>query len=310
MEEMLARWRSRNREDEIIVNMGRIGVPDYSGRAFREGIANALIHRDYTRLGAVHVQWHQDRIEISNPGGFPQGVRLDNLLVTPPQPRNSLLADAFKRAGMVERTARGIDMLFYEQLRNGRPAPSYERSTEATVTLVLPGGQADVDFVRLLVEESQAGRPLSLDDLLVLRRLRQEQRLTVSMATRYLQKPEDEARAVLQRLVDADLVAVRGGRRGQMYHFSNTTVRRLGVNTAPLRPERHETAEWEQQVLDLVARRGRITRREAAAVCHISDLQARDLLSRLVRQGKLARRGEKRGAFYVLMSKDIDTSIP
>jgi ATP-dependent DNA helicase RecG len=44
-------------------------------------------------------------------------VRLDNLLVTAPRPRNPLLADAFKRAGVVERTARGIDTIFYEQLR-------------------------------------------------------------------------------------------------------------------------------------------------------------------------------------------------
>ena len=66
--------------------MTRIGVPDYSERAFREGIANALIHRDYTRLGTTYVQWREDRIEISSPGGFPLGVRLDNLLVTEPRP--------------------------------------------------------------------------------------------------------------------------------------------------------------------------------------------------------------------------------
>ena len=105
------------------VNIFRIGIPDYSEQALREGLANALIHRDYSRLGAVHVQWQEDRIEISNPGGFPEGVRLDNLLVTPPRPRNPSLVDAFKRAGIVERTARGIDTIFFEQLRNGRPAP-------------------------------------------------------------------------------------------------------------------------------------------------------------------------------------------
>ena len=106
-------------------------------RCTAANVANALIHRDYTRLGAVHVQWHDDSIQISNPGGFPEGVRLDNLLVTPPRPRNPLLADVFKRAGIVERTARGIDTIFYEQLRSGRPAPSYERSTETSVVLVL-----------------------------------------------------------------------------------------------------------------------------------------------------------------------------
>jgi ATP-dependent DNA helicase RecG len=105
IDEILARFRARNREEELIVGLLRIGVPDYPERAFREAVANALIHRDYTRLGAVHIQWHDDRVEISNPGGFPEGVRLDNLLVTPPRPRNPLLADAFKRAGLVE--ARG-----------------------------------------------------------------------------------------------------------------------------------------------------------------------------------------------------------
>jgi ATP-dependent DNA helicase RecG len=141
MEELITRFRARNSAEELMVNIFRIGIPDYSEQAFREGLANALIHRDYSRLGAVYVQWHEDRIEISNPGGFPEGVRLDNLLVTPPRPRNPSLADAFKRAGIVERTARGIDTIFFEQLRNGRPATSYERSTETDVILVLPGGR-------------------------------------------------------------------------------------------------------------------------------------------------------------------------
>ena len=135
MDELLGRFRARNREEEIAVGLLRVGIPDYPERAFREAVANALIHRDYTRLGAVHVQWHPGSLQVSNPGGFPEGVTLDNLLVTPPRPRNPLLADAFKRAGLVERTARGIDTIFFEQLRNGRPAPSYHRSTTTDVVL-------------------------------------------------------------------------------------------------------------------------------------------------------------------------------
>ena len=142
MDELLTRFRARNKEKEVPVGMLRIGVPDYSEAAFREGVANALIHRDYTRLGAAHVQWYPDQIRISNPGGFPEGVRLDNILVTPPRPRNPLLADAFKRAGLVERTARGVDTIFFEQLRNGRPAPSYANSSQTEVVLVIPGGEA------------------------------------------------------------------------------------------------------------------------------------------------------------------------
>lgn len=174
MEEIEARIRARNREEELMVGLLRVGVPDYPERALREALANALIHRDYQRLGAVHFQWHLDRIEISSPGGFPEGVRLDNLLVTAPRPRNPLLADAFKRAGIVERTARGIDTIFFEQLRNGRPAPSYARSDTTGVVVVIPGGEANLDFVRLLVTEAQQERDLSLDELLVLNALWQE----------------------------------------------------------------------------------------------------------------------------------------
>ena len=131
--------------------------------------AHGLVHRDYSLMGAVHVQWLTDHVEISSPGGFPEGVRLDNLLVTPPRPRNPLLADAFKRAGIVERTGRGIDTIFFEQLRNGRPRPSYERSTESSVMLVLPGGEPGLDFVRLVAEEGRAGRSLGVTELLILK---------------------------------------------------------------------------------------------------------------------------------------------
>jgi len=55
MEELLARFSARNREEEILIGMLRVAVPDHSPAAFREAVANALVHRDYTRLGAVHV---------------------------------------------------------------------------------------------------------------------------------------------------------------------------------------------------------------------------------------------------------------
>jgi len=116
-EEVGLRFDARNQEDELAVGMVRVGVPAHSPSGFREALHNALVHRDYTRTGAVHVQIREsgnqngdgDEIEISNPGGFPEQVRLDNILVAPPRPRNPVLADAFKRIGLVERTGRGIE---------------------------------------------------------------------------------------------------------------------------------------------------------------------------------------------------------
>jgi len=234
MEEIDARFRARKREEEILVGFVRIGIPDHPERALREGVANALIHRDYTRLGAVHIQWHDDRVEISSPGGFPEGVHLDNLLVTQPRPRNPLLADAFKRAGIVERTARGIDTIFFEQLRTGRRPPWYDRSTEAGVVLVLPGGKADLAFARLAAEEGLADRPLTLDDLMLLHRLRLDRQLSAGDAALLIQKPEIEARGRLDHLVERGLVEARGERRARSYHLAAATCRRLGENAGSI----------------------------------------------------------------------------
>ncbi|GAB4175631.1 MAG: ATP-binding protein [Wenzhouxiangellaceae bacterium] len=309
MEEIESRIRARNRETELMVGLLRVGVPDYPERALREALANALIHRDYQLLGAVHFQWQRDQIEITSPGGFPEGVRLDNLLVTAPRPRNPLLADAFKRAGIVERTARGIDTIFYEQLRNGRPAPSYARSNEATVSVVIPGGEANLDFVRLLVTEAQQGRDLALDELLILNTLWQARSLTTDEAARLVQKPEAETRAALHRLVEAGLVEERGHKKGRTWHLSAATYRLLGDKAGYVRQRGFEPLQQEQMVLQYVETHGRITRREAAELCRIASHQARDLLARLVEHGQLEMRGAKRGTFYERCSKNMEDSI-
>lgn len=298
MEELEARFRARHREQEILVGMSRIGVPDYSQPAFREGIANALTHRDYTRLGAVHVQWHPDRIEISNPGGLPEGVRLDNLLVTQPRPRNPLLADAFKRAGIVERIARGIDTIFHEQIRNGRPAPSYERSTETDVVLVLPGGKANLDFVRLVSEEGHGGRPLFLDSLLILNHLWRERRITTPEAARLMQKPEADARAQLEAMAESGLAEARGARKARTWHISAAIYRRFGEPGGYIRQRGFEPLQQEQMVLQYAESHGRITRGQAAELCRISPTQATHLLRRLTTRGDLERHGTRRWTWY------------
>lgn len=298
MDEMLGRFRARHREEEILVGPVRVGVPDYPEAAVREAVANALIHRDYAQLGAVHVQLHSDRVEIANPGGFPEGVRLDNLLVTQPRPRNPLLADAFKRAGVVERTARGVDTIFAEQLRYGRPAPNYGHSNERGVSLVLPGGPADLAFARLVVEQDRADRPLGLDDLLLLDRLRREGELTAGAAALVIQRSPDEAHQSLQGLLAAGLVVARGSGTRRAWRLSVSAARRLGLPPGDAPQEGAGQLTAEGAVLQHVAEYGRITRREVAKLCQLSSDQAKRLLARLVGLGKLQPHGEGKARSY------------
>ena len=300
MEEVESRLRAHNKEQEIMVGMARIAVPDYPGRAVREGVANALIHRDYTRLGATHIQWHDDRMEISSPGGFPEGVHIDNLLVTAPRPRNPLLADAFKRAGIVERTARGIDTIFQEQLRGGRRPPSYRLSTTAGVTLLLPGGDANLSLVRLQVEEGRKDRPLSLPELLLLNHLWLEQQLDATEATVLIQQGPSEVRLHLRSLVRAGLVESRGRQGRESYRLSAQTYRRLGAESEYDAPRGSAPAHHERMVLQYVRANGRIVRREVKELCSLGDSQSTRLLRRLVDEGKLTMHGQRRGTWYSL----------
>ena len=292
MEELEARFRARNREREILVGMTRVGVPDYPERAFREGVANALTHRDYTRMGAVHVQWREDRLEISNPGGFPEGVRLDNLLVAQPRPRNPLLADAFKRAGIVERTGRGIDTIFVEQIRTGRPAPSYQKSTETDIVLELPGGEPNLGFVRLVVEQGRQGEPFSQDELLLLNALERKHRLTVSDAAATIQKGRSGAEARLRKLCESGFVELRGTARQQVFHLSEATSLQLGDRTDAHRGG-VERIQHDEMIRRYIEDHGSISRKDVVELCAISAPQAYRLLKKMELEGVLRRIGTR-----------------
>ena len=118
-----------NPQEEIDDGLFRVGPPLYSKIAVRELIANALVHRDCSINGQIRIAIEGVTLVISNPGGFPDGITIGTLLTAPPQARNPLIADTFKRAGLVERTGRGVNRIYRNHLALGRSLPDYSRST-------------------------------------------------------------------------------------------------------------------------------------------------------------------------------------
>ncbi len=294
-------FHARVVENEIEVDLFRVPVPNYDRRAFREALINALVHRDYTRLGAIHVQWNGEGISISNPGGFVEGVTLDNLLVVAPRPRNPLLADAIKRIGLAERTGRGIDLIYQGLLRYGRPAPDYSRTTPLTVTVLLSGASADIGLLRTIIaEEKRLGHALPVESMIALALLRQERRADTRRLARQIQRDENMARQVLERLVEAGLVQAHGARKGRTYTLSPKIYQLMGETAAYVRQAGFDPIQQEQMVLQFVRTHGRITRRDAAALCQIGGFQAGRLLKKLVEGKKLVPQGKGRTASYTL----------
>lgn len=96
---------------------------------------------------------------------FPPGVTIHNIL-DESRPRSPILADAFKRAGLGERKGKGVNEMFAQQLRAGRDAPSYARSTTDSFLVSISLGTADLDLVRfLLAFENERQRPPGLEQL-------------------------------------------------------------------------------------------------------------------------------------------------
>jgi ATP-dependent DNA helicase RecG len=280
--------------------MFRVPVPDYSPIGFREALNNALLHRDYTRLDAVYVQWQPDHLLITSPGGFPVGITAENLLVHEPKPKNPRLAAACKRIGLVEQTGRGVDKIYMGQRRYGRPVPDYTRSDSTGVRVVIRGGKPSLDFSAFVFEQEDQGKKLELDDLLILNALFHERRIDVKSACILIQKGTTETKSALERLLERGLVEPRGERQTRTYHLSGMVYKRLNMEAEYIRAKGFEPHQHEQMVLDYVRKMGRITRSEAADMCHLSGDQASRLLRRIsIKYEYFQMVGTRKGAYYV-----------
>lgn len=299
-EEVALLFKARIDEQEIQVGLFRVPIPNYDRRAFREAFINALVHRDYARLGAVHVRMDDDGLTLSSPGGFVEGITLHNLLVAVPRSRNPLLADIVKRIGLAERTGRGIDRIYEGMLRYGRPAPDYTMSDSSSVSLILQKSDADTAFLEMILrQEEHTGATMPIDSLIILSRLRHERRLATADLVSDTQKTEQATRTALERLVEAGLVEAHGTGRGRTYTLSAKVYRRAGQKAAYVRQAGFDTIQQTQMVLSYIDKHGSIKRSEVAELCRIGNDQAHRLLKRLKKSGFIVQKGQTKGSFYI-----------
>jgi ATP-dependent DNA helicase RecG len=297
-EEIELLFKARVEEEEIQVGLFRVPVPNYDRRAFREAFVNALVHRDFSRLGAVHVKLNEDGLSISNPGGFIDGVTLENLLVADPRSRNPLLADIIKRIGLAERTGRGIDRIYEGMLRYGRPAPDYSMSNAFTVSLQMVSAVADLDFLKMIVEQEHNLGNTPIDSLIILSRLREERRLTTPELAMSVQKSESTVRSTAEKLAESGLIEPHGTGRGRTYTLSAALYRHAGKEAEYIRQAGFAPIQQEQMVLNYIDKHGSIKRADVMDLCHLTQDQAYKLLLRLKEKGEIEQIGDRKGAVY------------
>ena len=80
---------------EVIQGIDRKKVEKIPEAAFREAIANALIHRAWDVEAQIRVLMFDDRIEVISPGGLPSGITREEYCLVNFCLRNRNLANVF-----------------------------------------------------------------------------------------------------------------------------------------------------------------------------------------------------------------------
>ncbi len=83
--------------------------PVYPPDALREGIVNALVHRDYLLTSTdIELAIYSDRLEIVSPGKLPNGITPDRMRFGTRAARNQLLKDVMRDYQYLEHMGMGV----------------------------------------------------------------------------------------------------------------------------------------------------------------------------------------------------------
>ena len=106
-------------------------------KAFREAVANSIVHRTWDVDQSIQIGMFKDKIEITSPGGLPSEISVEEykrgrVSVL----RNPILAGVFARLGIIEKFGTGIRRINSCYASAARK-PEYE-VFENSITVILP----------------------------------------------------------------------------------------------------------------------------------------------------------------------------
>jgi len=179
----------------------RIQIPR---EAFREVLANALVHRDYSHISTIRIAMHPQRIEVTSPGGLMRGISKEEYLSgSVSVPRNTILAEVFHRLAIIERFATGIKRIQEAYL------PFSEKPTfivlENSITVVLPKITYDDGSKKIYHLENASNGEQS-----ILEAFEQRKRLSRASAESIAGVSKSGAQKILNALTEKGLIIKQG----------------------------------------------------------------------------------------------------
>ena len=190
---------------EVIQGADRKKMEKIPEAAFREAIANALIHRVWDVDSQIRVSMFDDRIDIVSPGGLLSGITEEEYLSGKLSVlRNRNLANVFYRLGFVEIFGTGltrIKQLYAEALIK----PDFEVSENA-IKIVLPIFEKNAD--------------LTEDEIVVYKLLSKTMLKPISEVAPYVPFGKSKTTKLLKEMCQKGVITVEGKGKGTKYIIS------------------------------------------------------------------------------------------
>jgi ATP-dependent DNA helicase RecG len=304
LERILDRIMADNPIATVPQSLYHFEIRTYPEIALREALLNALVHTDYLIPGPLLVKQFKGRLEISNPGGLPGGITPDNILRHEPVPRNPTLVDALTRMRLVNRSNLGVRRMYQALLMEGKEPPTILDEGNA-VRVIFRVSQLSVPFRMFVAEESDRGRLLSLDHLLIIQHLLRHPEMDTTTAARITQQHESDAREVLTHMETALGYLERGGTgRGTYWILRHDLHRRLSAPGHPERDRRIDREAAKTRVLSVLRQRAQrkepgLTNTEIRGITHFDRAQVKRLMTELDREGAVRLEGRGRASSWV-----------
>lgn len=184
--------------------------PEYSIEALREGLVNAIAHRDYSSFsGGLTVSIYPRRLEIWNSGRLPGELQLTDLKrVHPSIPTNPDISHVLYLRKLMERIGRGTQKIIAASKELGAATPRWtDKPSGVTLTLFAAGGEPS-DALELNIRQRALLRTLQPGERV------QPNGYAQSVADQVSQR---QARRDLALLEDAGWLVRRGAARGTYY---------------------------------------------------------------------------------------------
>lgn len=285
-----------NRIVNVQVGLFRLEIVDFPEKVFQEALLNALSHRDYQSQGAVYVKHYPDKIVIENPGAFLDGITENNIITHPSVPRNKLIAETLQHLKYVQRTGQGVDIIFREMISSGKPFPEYKSYNDA-VSLTIYSAIDDIDFVKFIAnEENGLSRSFSLSELMILRYLKDNRKITMSEAEILIQEARDQAQNACNNLKRYGLIELSGNE----YMLTAKIYDELKNSVDYTKDKAIQYIKAREMILEYIRDRGFINNELVRELCGFSQKQARIILQRMRKENLIELSEKGRYAKYII----------